>query len=138
MTELNRIFDAWPVLRDKGPDAWAAFARMLLDKGKGAEAFTLALAAHDHPDCSNRDRRIANGVLNAGVPKWHWNLVQDTARNAAYEAALARWAMACEMNPFSGCTAAGLARINGVADRPRITPRKSNELILALRRLYPG
>ncbi|WP_428249790.1 50S ribosomal protein L11 methyltransferase [Ferrovibrio sp.] len=158
MTELNRIFDAWPILRDKGPDAWAAFARMLLDKGKGAEAFTLALAAHDHPDCSNRDRRIANGVLNAGVPKWHWNLVQDTARNAAYEAALARVVgpdslvldigagtgllgllalragagrvVACEMNPSTARMAADIARINGVADRLRIIPRKSNDLVL--------
>ncbi|MQP68275.1 hypothetical protein GE253_23430 [Niveispirillum sp. SYP-B3756] len=30
------------------------------------------------------------GPLSLGVLKWHWALVQDKARNTAYEAALAR------------------------------------------------
>lgn len=158
VTELNRILAAWPMLKGKGPDAWAAFARVLLDKGKGEDAFTLALAAHDHPDCGGHSRLVASGVLNAGVPKWHWALVRDKARNAAYEAALARVVrpdslvldigagtgllgllalragagrvVACEMNPATARMAADIARINGVADRLSIIPKKSNDLIL--------
>lgn len=34
------------MLRGKGPDVWAVFALVLLDKGKGVEALTLALAAY--------------------------------------------------------------------------------------------
>lgn len=158
MTELENIFVSWPVLRHKGPDVWAAFARVLLDKGKGVEAFTLALAAYEHPDCSRRDRVIASSVLNAGVPKWHWNLVRDTARNAAYEAALARAVgpdslvldigagtgllglmalragagrvVACEMQPATARMAMDIARANGAGDRLCIVPKKSNDLIL--------
>lgn len=158
MTELGRILDAWPMLRGRGPDVWAAFARVLLDKGKGVEAFTLALATYEHPDCCNRDRQIASSMLSAGVPKWHWNLVRDTVRNAAYEAALARsvgpdslvldigagtgllglmalragagQVVACEMNPATAWMAMDVARANGVADRLRIIAKKSTDLVL--------
>lgn len=158
MTELERLLDAWPMLRGKGPDVWAAFARVLLDKGKGVEAFTLALATYEHPDCCNRDRQIASSVLSAGVPKWHWNLVRDKVRNAAYEAALARsvgpdslvldigagtgllglmalragagQVVACEMNPATAWMAMDIARANGMADRLRIIAKKSTDLVL--------
>ncbi|WP_298330171.1 50S ribosomal protein L11 methyltransferase [Asticcacaulis sp.] len=158
MTELEYILDAWPMLRGKGPDVWATFAHVLLDKGKGVEAFTLALAAHEHPDCGNRDRALARFVLNAGVPGWHWDLVRDKARNAAYETALRRvvrsdslvldigagtgllgllalragagHVVSCEMNPSTARMAAVIARANGVADRLRIISKKSTDLIL--------
>lgn len=158
MIELASILEAWPILRGKGPDVWAAFACVLLDKGKGEEAFTLALAAYEHPDCGNRDRLTASTVLNAGVPEWHWNLVRDKSRNAAYEAALARVVepdslvldigagtgllgllslragagrvVACEMNRSTARMAMEIARINGFADRLRIIPKKSNDLVL--------
>jgi type II protein arginine methyltransferase len=157
-TELDRLLEAWPILRGKGPDAWAAFARVLLDKGQGADGFALALAATRHPDCGPRDRLVAAGVLNAGVPAWHWNLVRDTARNAAYEAALRRvvgpdslvldigagtgllgllalragagHVVSCEMNPAVARMAAEIAAVNGVADRLRVVPKKSDALIV--------
>ncbi len=160
MTELDQILDAWPVLRGKGPDVWVSFARLLQSKGKTEESFALALAASTHPDCANRDRVIASGVLNAGVPKWHWALVRDTARNAAYEAALARVVgpdslvldigagtgllgllalragagrvIACEMNPAVAQMATTIAAANGAADRLRIIPKKSNDLVLGV------
>ncbi|MBN9528692.1 MAG: 50S ribosomal protein L11 methyltransferase [Alphaproteobacteria bacterium] len=158
MTELDRILETWPMLQGKGPGVWASFARVLLDKGKSAEGLALALAAYDHPDCGNRDRLIAGAVLNEGVPKWHWRLVRDTARNAAYEAALARVVgpdtlvldigagtgllglmalragagrvVACEMNPAVARMAAAIAAANGVSDRLRIVAKKSNDLVL--------
>lgn len=158
MAELARILEAWPVLQGRGPDVWAAFAHALLQKGHPDEAFTLALAAHDHPACGNRDRLVARQILNNGIPGWHWALVRDTARNAAYAAALARVVgpdslvldigagtgllsllalragagrvVACEMNPATAQMAMRIAEVNGVADRLRIVPKKSTDLVL--------
>lgn len=158
MTDLDRIFEAWPALRGKGPDVWASFAHVLLDKGKATEAPALALAAARHPACDGRTRLIAAHVLNAGLPDWHCKLVRDTARNAAYEAALRRVVgpdslvldigagtgllgllalragagrvVACEMNPAVAWMAAEIAAANGVSDRLRIIPKKSNDLVM--------
>jgi len=158
VTELDRVLDVWPVLRGQRPDIWASFARILQDKGKTAEALTLALAVIDRSDCGARERSMVARVLNAGVPSWHWRLVKDSARNAAYEGALRRVVgpdtlvldigagtgllsllalragagrvVACEMIPAVARMAMEIAAANGVSDRLRVIPKKSNDLIL--------
>jgi protein arginine N-methyltransferase 7 len=154
----DTVFSRWPMLRDKGPDDWAMFARVLQDKGKAADALDLALAALDHPDCGGRSRVLAGRIVNAGVPDWHWRLVGDSVRNAAYEAALRRVVgpdslvldigagtgllsllalragagrvVACEMNPAVARMAMAVAQANGVEDRLTIVPKNSADLVL--------
>ncbi len=152
------VWSRWPILHGKGPDDWAAHARVLQGKGKRSDAIDLALAALDHPDCGGKARVMAGVVVNAGVPDWHWRLVRDTVRNQAYEAALRRvirpdslvldigagtgllsllalragagQVIACEMEPAVARMAMTIARANGAEDRLRIIPRNSAELIL--------
>jgi type II protein arginine methyltransferase len=93
------------------------------------------------------------------VPKWHFNIVRDDARNAAYEAAIVRAVrpdarildigagtgllammaaragakdvITCEMNPAVADAAADIVARNGHADRVRVVPKRSTELDVA-------
>ncbi|WP_165322601.1 50S ribosomal protein L11 methyltransferase [Rhizorhabdus phycosphaerae] len=158
MGDGKTVWTRWPMLQGRGPDDWAMFAQVLLDKGKTDDALDLALAVLDHTDCSGRARVMASRVLHKDVPNWHWGLVRDSKRNQAYEAALRRVVgpdslvldigagtgllsllalragagrvVACEMNPAVARMAMAIARANGVEDRLTIVPKNSAELIL--------
>jgi type II protein arginine methyltransferase len=116
----------------------------------------LALAVLRQPDCSGLARSIASDVLGKGVPDWHWVIVRDEARNAAYEAALRRAirpdshvldigagtgllglmaartgagrVTGCDLNPAVAAVAAEIARENGFGDRLRILSANSRDL----------
>src|SRR6202790_1294873 len=72
------------------PVPLALLARLLFTQGKTEPAIEIAERARgltpDNPDVLS----LAAGVLSHGVPHWHFAIVRDLARNAAYDAALRR------------------------------------------------
>lgn len=98
----------------------------------------------------------AQTFINAVVPRWHFDIVRDAARNAAYDAALRRAigpnsrvldigagtgllammaaragaaaVVTCEMNPAIAAMAADIVARNGFADRVRVVANRSDAL----------
>jgi len=143
---------------DADPVKMVRLAKLLLANDKGDEAIDLARralrAAPNHQEVT----QLACQVLGHGVPNWHSRILRDTARNAAYEAALKRnirrGARVLEIGTGSGILAMMAARAgagivtscevhkavaavareivdrNGFADRVRIVARHSRELAI--------
>ena len=138
------------------PRKLAAVAAMALSLGKGDAAYRLAREARA---LAPEDRDIAGqtaAAIAGGVPAWHFSIVRDDVRNAAWEAAIRRavgpqtrvldigagtglLAMmaaragaaavtSCEMNPAVADAASDIVAANGLADRVRIVARHSEEL----------
>lgn len=72
------------------PAAMVALARLMRTQGDKALSVKLCTRALDLAPDDGEVRAIAAEVLSAGVPQWHFNIVRDTGRNEAYEAALRR------------------------------------------------
>lgn len=134
----------------------AALSALALGTGLGARARELAREASalgpDDPEVS----ALAQASLAADVPAWHFRIVRDDRRNAAYDDALRRavgpstrvldigagtglLAMmaaragagdvaSCEMNPAVAEAAAEIVERNGFADRVRVIAKASGEL----------
>src|SRR4051812_21152052 len=134
----------------------AAVAAKALEHGHAEKAYSLARAARaaapDDPEVASLTRR----PIAAGVPPWHFGIVRDEARNAAYDAALRRavgpgtrvldigagtglLAMmaaragasavaSCEMNRAVADAAAEIVALNGYADRIRIIGKHSADV----------
>jgi type III protein arginine methyltransferase len=144
----------------RNPLALARLARQLMDRGDRGRSIDLAHRALDLP--SDRDgeaHELAAWVLSSGVPPWHFALVLDEVRNAAYEAALrracgsgarvldigsgtgllamlaaragAREVISCEMNLPVARAAEEIVRKNGFGHQIRVVPKKSTDLDLA-------
>jgi type II protein arginine methyltransferase len=134
------------------PDAMLALAPQL-DPARALATIERALAlAPDDPALRARGRRL----LSRLAPSWHFVIVRDRRRNAAYEAALrravtpgdrvldigtgsgllammaaragAREVIACEANPAIAETAREIIAHNGFADRVRIVAKHSTAL----------
>lgn len=146
----------WPFLRGRKPVEWVAFVQVLKDKGKLDAAIKLARQALRHPDCDENARRRIGSVFAQSVPEWHWNIVRDARRNAAYDDALKRAVgpgslvldigagsgllgmmaaradagavICCEMNPVTALLAEDIVRHNGFSDRVRVVNRHSSAL----------
>jgi type II protein arginine methyltransferase len=132
----------------ENPVGFARLARILLDKGNGEQARRVALAALRAAPQDDEVRSMVAGVLARDVPDWHFRIVQDEARNAAYEAALARVitphskvleigtgtgilammaaragaedVVTCEIVPAIAETAREIIALNGYSDRVRV------------------
>jgi protein arginine N-methyltransferase 7 len=121
------------------------------EPAKARELCTQALAlAPDDPEVAT----LAAEVLCADIPTWHFSLVRDTARNAAYDAALRRavrpgsrvldigagarghhgqkagaaHVVTCEANPVVAERTAAIVAHNGFADRIKVIAKNSNAL----------
>ena len=123
------------------------------DKGRASEiALKALMAAPDDAEI----RSLVSGVLSNGVPGWHFRIVRDEARNAAYEAALQRAVTArtrvieigtgtgilammaaragaetvitCEMVPAIAEAARDVIALNGFSQRVRVAAKKSYDL----------
>lgn len=70
--------------------ALASLARLMHADGLAAEAATLARRARSAAPGHAQVQALARGTLSADVPPWHFHMLRDTVRNAAYEAALRR------------------------------------------------
>lgn len=151
------VFEKWPFLRGRAPIDWAAFVQVLKDRGRLEAAMQLARQALQHPACNEKTRRRISGIFAQTVPEWHWNLVRDTRRNDAYDAALRRAVgpqslvldigagsgllgmmaaragagavVSCEMNPVTASLAEDIVRRNGFSDRVRVVNRHSEALV---------
>jgi len=144
-----------PVVAGK-PHAMLALARMMQQDGQGAKAFDLCQAALSlAPDDGMLEAKI-NTFVNDGLARWHFTLIHDAARNAAYEAALRRAitpnskvleigcgsgllammaaragaaaVVSCEMVPAIAGKAAEIVARNGYSDRVRVIAKHSSML----------
>ncbi|WP_176496466.1 50S ribosomal protein L11 methyltransferase [Sphingomonas sp. HMP6] len=79
------------------PMAMMALARQLAGAGHRDRALDLAARALALAPGDGEVRALATEVLSDGVPLWHFSIVRDQVRNAAYDAALRRAV-------FPGCT----------------------------------
>lgn len=69
---------------------WATAALAMLASGLTDQAIDLAWKVwKEAPDCAEATT-LASEVLSAKVPNWHFRLVRDHVRNAAFDAALRR------------------------------------------------
>lgn len=137
-------------------NAWSALgqcARELGDHGKAMAAFQAA--ANLAPEREDVMAALS-GYLSRAIPAWHLPMLADTARNAAYEQAIARAAgssaltldigtgsgllamlaarhgarrvLACEAHPMIADTAREIVALNGFADRIAVVAKRSTEL----------
>ena len=137
----------------------AALARAAPGAGQAAHAYSLA---RDARALAPQDADIAATTHEAyagGVPGWHFAIVADERRNAAYDAAIRRAVtpgcsvldigagtgllsmmaaragagsvVACEMNPAVAEAAVDVVAANGLSDTVRIVAKKSTDLDIA-------
>jgi protein arginine N-methyltransferase 7 len=148
--------DALIVRAAENPLALARLAGVLFNMGEKARANETALKALRSAPDDAAVRSLVSGILSHGVPRWHFNLVRDSARNAAYEAALrravtgqtrvleigtgsgilammaaragAKHVVTCETVPAIAEAAREIVALNGFADRVRVVAKKSYDL----------
>jgi len=124
--------------------------------GQTEMALRLALKVWDESADDPEAAMLASEVLSAGVPDWHFKVVRDEVRNAAYDAALRRSVrpgmrvldigsgtgllammaaragatrvFSCEMNPAVADAAREIVAANGFADRVEIVAKHSDQL----------
>ena len=152
----SKIVDAMISSSSSHPQALALLAQVVLANGEEARARSLALQART---LAPEDPEIALAtaeVLSDGIPTWHYSLVRDQARNAAFDAALRRAVrpgmrvldigsgtgllammaaragaaevISCEMNLAIAEAAHKIVAENGYSDRVRIIPKNSADL----------
>lgn len=141
------------------PVAMLALARQLA--GVGHRDLALELSAHAlalEPG-DGEVRTLATELLSDGIPSWHFSIVCDQARNAAYDAALRRAVfpgctvleigtgtgllammaaragaarvITCEADPAIAAAARDTIAMNGFADRITVMNTHSSALTLA-------
>jgi protein arginine N-methyltransferase 7 len=138
------------------PRALARLARALAARGDDARARALTSRALAQAPTDAEVNSLAAEVMNWGVPDWHFGILQDAERNAAYDAALRRaigpQTRVLEIGAGSGLLAmmaarAGAAQVvtceqqltlvevatdiiarNGFAERVRVVAKHSRDL----------
>jgi type II protein arginine methyltransferase len=138
------------------PAAMVALARQMISAGDRAGAARLCLQATEDPSCPIEARTYAAELLSAEIPRWHFIIVRDQARNAAYEAALrhaifpgctvleigtgtgllammaaragAARVFTCEADPVVALAAEKVIARNGYADRVQVIAKHSTDL----------
>lgn len=136
--------------------ALAALARLLRTEGDKSRSAELAFEALDLAPENGEARAIAREVLSGDVPVWHFTLVRDEARNAAYEEALRRvvtptsrvfeigtgtgllammaarlgaaHVYTCEMEPAVAMAARRVIAANGLSDKITVLSRHSKDV----------
>jgi len=131
-------------------------AKALIEGGETARAVELAGQACRLAPADSEIERIALLVLESSVPDWHPSILADTARNAAFDAALRRSivpgsrvldigagsgllalmaaragaaeVVSCELNPTLAAAATQIVERNGHADRIRVLAKHSRDL----------
>jgi type III protein arginine methyltransferase len=138
------------------PAAMLGLARMLQEDGQSEKALAMCRAAlAQAPDDAQLAAKVRS-FISSTVPQWHFNLVRDDARNAAYETALrqavtptsrvleigtgtgllammaaragAAAVVTCEVVPAIAEKAAEIVARNGYGDRVRVVAKHSDRL----------
>jgi type III protein arginine methyltransferase len=138
--------------------AMALLADGFLNLGEGARAREISAKALALAPGDGEIAEIAARIAVADVPKWHFSIIRDERRNAAYDAALRRTVkpgakvleigtgsgilammaaragagevVSCEANAAVAAQAAKIVALNGYADRVRIIVKHSKNLSL--------
>lgn len=148
--------DALVAQAEGKPIAMARLARVVRVEGHKQLAHELSLRALDLAPHDEEVRALTADVLSIDVPRWHFRLVHDEARNNAYEAALRRAVfpgckvfeigtgtgllammaaragaaevVTCESSPAVAAAAKDIVAHNGYADRIRVIAKHSTKL----------
>jgi type III protein arginine methyltransferase len=156
MAELKDKIAALESRVQGNPAAMLSLARMLQEDGQKERALAMCRSALSlAPDDAQLAAR-AKRLVTASVPRWHFNIVKDEARNAAYDAALRRAVrpgsrvleigtgtgllammaaragaaevITCEQIPAIAEKAAEIVTLNGYANRVRVVSKHSDKL----------
>ena len=134
----------------------SAVAAMAALVGREERAYSLAVEARGLAPDDPQVRATTQATISAGVPRWHFNIVLDEARNRAWRAAIekavtadsvvldvgagsgllammaaragAKRVVSCEMNPAVAEAAVRVVAANGYSDRVAIVPRHSGDV----------
>jgi protein arginine N-methyltransferase 7 len=157
MADLARKALASVEAQAKGnPHKLAAVSAMALVAGDSAKAYSLACEARRLAPDDRQVHAATQAALSGGVPDWHFRIVRDEERNAAWRAAIERAVtpgatvldvgagtgllglmaaragaarvVACEMNPAVADAASRIVAANGYSGQVTIVPRHSREL----------
>jgi SAM-dependent methyltransferase len=124
--------------------------------GQTETALRLALKVWNEAASDSEAAILAREVLSADVPRWHFYVVRDRVRNAAYDAALrsairphmrvldigsgtgllalmaaragAEQVFSCEMSPAVADAAREIVALNGYADKIQVLSKHSGEI----------
>jgi type III protein arginine methyltransferase len=152
------MLDALAIGASNRPRALAALAQHFMAKGESDRAVSLALQARSLAPADSEIALLAREVLSLNVPTWHFSIVRDELRNAAFDAALRRAirpgmrvldigtgtgllammavragaaeVISCEMNPSVAQAARKIIAANGYADRICVVGKHSSGLDL--------
>ena len=156
MVELkDRIAALEPLVAGK-PHAMLALARMMQEDGQSAKALDVCQSALRLAPEDGKLAAQITAFITGTVPGWHFTMLRDEARAAAYDAALrrtvtpqsrvleigcgsgilammaaragARSVVTCEMTPAIAKQAAEIVARNGYADRVRVIAKHSHKL----------
>jgi len=137
--------------------AMAHLARLLLAEGQAEQALDLCLRARAASPSDPELATLVASILSTDVPSWHFRIVRDEARNAAYDGALRRAigpdsrvfeigagtgllammaaragaaaVVTCEANPVVARMARDVIAANGFADRVRVVAKHSTDVV---------
>ena len=140
----------------ENPRALLGIARTLLAKGERVRARDLAAQATALAPLDPEILSLNAEIVSADVPGWHFSIVRDEIRNAAYSDALTRAirpgmrvldigagtgllammaaragaaeVISCEMNPTIAAAAERIIAANGFSDRIRVVAKHSSDL----------
>lgn len=138
------------------PEPMLRLAAVMRKDGHTEQADAVARRAVALAPDDPRIKVLGRSFFGDSVPDWHFSLVRDTVRNAAYDAALRRAirpgmrvleigtgsgilammaaragaaeVVTCEMNPTVAETARKIVARNGFADRVRVIGKHSDKL----------
>ncbi len=156
MAELTQIIAALLPQAKGNPAALLHLAQLLRKDGQRQRALALCQEALALAPADAELARQAYRFLADDVPDWHFAIVRDDVRNAAYDAALRRAVrphsrmleigtgtgllammaaragaaevVTCEMNPAVAAAATDIIARNGFADRVRVIAKHSDAL----------
>ena len=156
--KASRMLEALIAQAPNHPQALLTLAHHLMATGESARAVSLALQARSLAPNDSEIDMLARGVLSQNVPTWHFSIVRDDLRNAAFDQALRRAirpgmrvldigsgtgllammavragateVISCEMNPSIAQAAQKIITANGYEDHIRIIGKHSAALDL--------
>lgn len=154
--KASQMLEALISRASNDPRALVTLANHLMANGEGDRAVSVALQARTLAAADPEIHLLASEVLNLNVPLWHFLIVNDEVRNAAFDGALRRivrpgmrvldigsgtgllammaaragadQVMSCEVNPSVGQAARKIVASNGFADRICIIGKHSDAL----------
>jgi type II protein arginine methyltransferase len=158
MQKLGKTISALLPRVGDNPTAIVQLARLMQKDGQSKEAVAMCRSAMALAPNDRALHAHANRLLTDTVPGWHFVIVRDAVRNAAYDAALRRAikpgsrvleigtgtgllammaaragaaeVVTCEMNPLIAETARKIIAQNGYAGRVRVVAKHSDQLDL--------